>query len=233
MALPDPGRVPLAEAIEWFRARVPITPAGWRRLRTEARRRAFTVSRVASLDVILDVWRAIDQAVSQGTSLEEFQRAVTDKLERAWGGTVQNPGHRIETIYRTNVQSAYSAGRWQQQTDPDVLAARPYWMYDALLDSRTSALCRGLHGTILPADHDFWKTRYPPNHHGCRSGVRSLTEAGMRRRGGVSAAPPALAPLKGFDSLPSAGDWQPDLSKYPPKAVAAYRQLEREFDATD
>lgn len=227
MALPDPARVPFAEAVAWFRGRVPITPAGWRRLNAEAKRRAFTVSRVAALDVILDVWRAVDRAVADGTGLAEFQRDVTGKLEAAWGGTVSDPGHRVETIYRTNVQGAYAAGRKAQQTDPDVLSALPYLMYDALLDDNTSVLCRSLHGTILPADHAFWSTHYPPNHFGCRSGARSLTAAAVRRRGGVSPVP-ALAPQPGFDREP--GEWRPDLSKYPPRARAAYQQLEREFD---
>lgn len=228
---PDPGRVPLEEAISWFRARVPITPAGYQRLAAAARRRAFTVAGVTRLDLILDVWRAVDAAVAQGQPLEEFQKAVSEKLEAAWGGKVMNPGHRVETIYRTNLQGAYAAGRHQQQTDPDVVAARPYWMYDALLDSRTSSLCRSLHGTILRHDDPWWQTHYPPNHFNCRSGVRTLTEAGARRRGGVSASPPVHAAPPGFQTLPGKDDWQPDLSKYPPKAVEAYRQLEREFNA--
>lgn len=233
MALPDPGRVPFEEALAWFRARVPITPAGWRRLTRAAKRRAFTVSRVAALDIILDVFRAVDQAVAQGQSLEDFQSAIGERLENAWGGTVMHPAHRVETIYRTNLQSAYSAGRWQQQTDPDVIRARPYWMYDAVLDSQTSAICTALHGTILPHDDPFWQTRYPPNHHRCRSGVRSLTQREVDRRGGVSQAPPATPADKGFRSLPELDDWEPDLSKYPPRAQQAYRELEREFNATN
>lgn len=233
MAFPDPGRVVAEAAISWFRARVPITPAGWNRLTIEAKRRAFTVARITSLDVILDVWRGVDQALAQGQSFEEFQRTVTARLEAAWGGTVSQPAHRIETIYRTNMQSAYAAGRHAQQTDPDVLAARPYWMYDSVLDSQTSPLCTALNGTILRHDDAFWATRYPPNHHRCRSGVRSLTAREVERRGGVSTAPPTAPPAKGFNTLPGPGDWEPDLTKYPPRAQEAYRQLEKEFnDAT-
>lgn len=220
----------MTEAISWFRARVPITPAGWSRLVVTAKRRAFTVAGVTKLDVVLDVWRGIDRALEAGQGFEDFQKAVTEKLETAWGGTVNQPAHRVETIYRNNVQSAYAAGRYQQQTDPDVLAARPFWMYDSVLDSQTSALCTALNGTILRHDDPFWGTRYPPNHHRCRAGVRSLTERDVTRRGGASESPPSVLADEGWRTRPGLTDWEPDLSKYPPRAVEAYRNLETEFN---
>lgn len=226
MAWPDPeaGRVPFAEALAWFRARVPITQGRWRRLSREARRRAFRVAGVTRLDVVTSVWRAIERALADGWSLEQFQEAVSEDLLREWAGTTLNPATRLETIFRANTQAAYAAGRYAQMTDPDVLAARPYWMYDALLDSRTTELCRSLHGTILPADHPWWRSRYPPNHFGCRGGVRSLTRAGVERRGGVSPDPPALEADAGFDTLPNLTDWHPALSKYPSEVVSAYQR---------
>lgn len=223
MAWPDP-MVSALEAIAWFRARVPITPGRWRRLSAEARRRSFRVAGATRLSLVMDVWRAVERAIAQGLPYEAFEKEVGEKLVAAWGDSVTNPAHRLETIYRNNVQSAYSAGRYAQMTDPDVLRGRPFWMYDALLDNRTSELCRGLNGTILPADHDFWKTRYPPNHHNCRSGVRSLTRQGAERRGGVSAAPPVLQPAPGFRSLPGPDDWEPDLTGYPPEVVREYER---------
>ncbi len=221
MAWPDPMVDPGA-ALTWFRARVPITPGAWRRLSAATKRRAFRVAGATRLSLVTDVWRAIDRAVAQGLPYEEFEKAVGEKLVSAWGHTVTNPSHRLETIYRTNTQSAYAAGRHAQMTDPDVLRARPYWLYDSVLDSNTSALCQGLNGTLLPADHPFWVTRYPPNHMNCRSGVRSLTRSGAERRGGVTESPPVLAPAPGFDTLPSPDDWEPDLSKYPAPVARAY-----------
>lgn len=221
-------RVTLEEAINWFRARVPITRGAWNRLSRAARRQAFTVSHVARLDVVTQVWRAMDRAIADGLPLEEFQRRVAEELLEEWKGTTINPARRMELIYRQNVQNAYSAGRWQQQTDLDVLRARPFWMYDAVIDSRTTQLCQSLHGTILPVTHDFWKTRYPPNHFGCRAGVRSLTRRQAERRGGATQNVPVLAAEEGFANVPSVGDWQPDLTTYPPRVVAAYQQALQE-----
>jgi len=120
----------------------------------------------------------------------------------------------METIFRTNIQSAYAAGRLQAQTNPDVLAARPFWMYDALIDSRTSTVCRNLNGAIRPADDSWWATRYPPNHFNCRASVRSLTAAQAAARGGVTETPTLQEADDGWRRMPSFEP--PDLRDYSP-----------------
>lgn len=221
---PDLRRTPFEEAIAWFRRRLSMPARQFYQLSAASRRRAWTVSNVAKMDVVHDVWRAIDRAVTEGRSLEDFQREVKEKLMDSWVGTTINPAHRMETIYTTNVQSAFASGRYAQQTDPDVLRARPFWMYDALLDARTSDICRAMHGTILPADHVFWRANYPPNHFNCRSGVRSLTRRGAERRGGVSPQAPRAVADAGFAAAPSVEEWDPDLSKYPQRVVREYQR---------
>jgi SPP1 gp7 family putative phage head morphogenesis protein len=218
----DPQR--FEEALAWFRARVVVTPDEFRALSEEARRRAVTVSGVNQLDLVNDVVTALDKAVEQGMDFAEFRKQVGDRLERAWGDKVRDPAWRLENIYRTNVQSAYSAGRFKQQSDPDVLKARPFWLYDAVLDSNTSAICRGLNGTLLAADHPRWSEIYPPNHFGgCRSAVRSLTRAAAERRGGVTGEP-TQKPDAAFAHAPELDDYQPDLSKYPEELRVAYQR---------
>jgi SPP1 gp7 family putative phage head morphogenesis protein len=210
------------EALAWFRARVAVTPEEFRSLTETARRRAFTVSGVNQLDLINEVVAALDQAVEKGIDFAEFRELIGEKLEAAWGDDVLNPAWRLENIYRTNVQSAYSAGRYKQQTDPDVLRARPFWLYDAVLDSNTSAICRGLNGTLLPADHPRWSEIYPPNHFGgCRSAVRSLTAAAAERRGGATGEP-TQKPDAAFAHAPALDDYEPDLAKYPEELRQAY-----------
>lgn len=46
---------------------------------------------------------------------------------------------RVATICRTNVQTAYNAGRYAQQSA--MHSARPYWQYLAVLDERTRPSC--------------------------------------------------------------------------------------------
>jgi uncharacterized protein with gpF-like domain len=49
--------------------------------------------------------------------------------------------------------------------------------YSAIRDGRTSKLCRGLDGTVLPAADPFWQQWTPPNHFNCRSCVIEVWES--------------------------------------------------------
>jgi SPP1 gp7 family putative phage head morphogenesis protein len=197
------------EAIDWFRQRVPLERSEWDQLTEQARRQAFTVSGVAELDVVADVHQALLRAVEEGTSYSEFRRAVAANLTSAWG---RPQSARVRTIWQTNIQQAYSAGRYQQMTDPEMASARPYFMYDAVLDSRTSSICRNLNGTVLPQDDPFWDTHIPPLHFGCRSGLRSLTRRAAESRG-ITATPPKEPPQTGFGARPQPGEWGREWAK--------------------
>ena len=205
------------EAVLWFLARVPMTKAEWNKLSARARRRAFTVAGVAQADVLHDVFKGIDRAVAKGTGLEEFRKSVGQKLRSAWQGSVKNPAWRLETIYRTNVQHAYSAGRWAQMTDPVVTKHRPFGMFDAILDNRVTERCEELDGTILPWEE--WQKRglVPPLHFNCRSGLRSLRKSQAEKKPGWGKTPPEVASQDGFGLPPQSAEWQPDLEKYPPE----------------
>jgi len=152
------------EASKWFRNRLPVTDDDWDALSDSAKLRAFNVAGVAQLDLVQDVWSGIDEAVSDGTTLAEFRAVVGERLAAAWGGSAP---YRVETIFRTNVQSALNAGRYEQQNDPDVLAQRPLLRYSAILDSRTTEICKAAHGTVLPASDPWWHSHQPPCHHAC------------------------------------------------------------------
>ena len=80
----------------------------------------------------------------------------------------------MEVIYRTNMQNAYMAGRWQELQDNR--AAMPYLQYTAVMDNRTRPLHRELHGQVYHIDDPFWDTFYPPNGFNCRCTVTAYGE---------------------------------------------------------
>jgi SPP1 gp7 family putative phage head morphogenesis protein len=212
------------EAVRAWRNRVPVTDAEYAELDENMRERAFKVANVAQAELVTDVWRALDRAISHGTDFKDFKEAVGALLEDAWGGA--QPG-RLETIFRTNVQTAYNAGRYAQARHPAVGVRRPYWRYVAVQDSRTSDICSELDGTVLPAADEFWRTHIPPLHPNCRSTFVPLTEDEAKAEG-IEEEAPVTEPTEGFGDAPKDDDstWEPDPAQYPaPVAEILARRL--------
>ena len=157
------GPVPFDEAIEFFSGKLPMSTKEFYDLAKEARVRAFTVSDVAGMDALGDIQDSLSKALAEGQSFGDWKKGAGELLKK-WA----IDGFRAETIFRSNIQTAYQVGHYQQMTDPDVLRERPYWRYVAVMDDRTREEHAEWHGTVLPADDPWWNTHYPPNGWRCR-----------------------------------------------------------------
>lgn len=211
------------EAIKWFRNRVPMKKEEWLELDRVARKRAFTVANVAKMDTINDTLKALTKALEKGETLEQFKKRIGAKLEKAWG---EERAWHLEVIFRNNVQAAYAHGREAQMRQPDELEARPYWMFSAILDERTTRICKPIHGTVREADDKWWLTHTPPLHHNCRSMKRALTAEQAKARGVARRIPKHDDPQDGFGGADPL-DWEPDFTKYPSNLVKEYRRKRR------
>lgn len=171
--------LPIDEAIEFWRNKVQLSPRQFAQLADEAKNLAFAVSGIAKGDELTTVFEALNRAIAQGDSFGEFKKQIREIVERrGWTG---KKAWRVENIFRTNIQTAYSVGRYRQMME--VRQSRPYWQYSAVNDSRTRPTHRAMHGLVFPSDHAFWKTWYPPNGYNCRCGVVTLSKAEMEREG--------------------------------------------------
>jgi len=161
----------------------------------EANARAFVIARTARLDVQQAIRDRLRVALAQGMTEREFIRTLTPQLQRLgwWGKKIivgadgaaevvrEGSPWRLKTIYRTNVMTAYNAGRWKQQNDN--ADGRPYWMYVAVMDARTRASHAAMNGRVFRHDDPIWNTHYPPCAFNCRCRVRALTERQVQSRG--------------------------------------------------
>lgn len=227
----DPRR--FDEAVDWFRGQLPMTDAQYKSLSDAAQRRAFYVGGVNSLNFVADIYSMIESALEGDVSWEDFQTSLGDRLEQAWSLTNDIESlSRLITVFNTNVFTAYSAGRMQQQSDPELIKIRPYLKYDSVRDGRTSEVCRRLDGTILPHDDEFWDTYYPPNHFNCRGQVLTLTA--RQADGKITNNPPQVGIDKRFQKRPALEDYEPEnLDDYPDelRQIAEDRLQERDADA--
>ncbi|XPV77679.1 MAG: phage minor head protein [Desulfovibrio sp.] len=167
------------EAFKYWNSKKPVTRAEFDQLSDSARERAFVVSGLSRLDQVSSIHSAIEKAIDNGETLQSFKKRIAGTLDSAgWGGET---AHRIENIYRTNMQTAYMAGRYGSLKK--AAKTRPYWMYDAVGDRQTRPSHAVLDGKVYPADHPFWEKFYPPNGFFCRCDVISLSPRQVKARG--------------------------------------------------
>ena len=175
----DPVALPMKEAQAFWADKRIVTPEEWKDLSELARARAFSVSGVSARDMLEQVRAAITEALEQGETLADFKARFADIVEaKGWTG---KRAWRVDTIFRTNIQTAYQAGRYVQMKRAAV--TRPYWRYVSVADSRTRPSHAALHGLVYPADHSFWSTFYPPNGFRCRCTVQTLSASQVQARG--------------------------------------------------
>ena len=196
---------PLApqEAIDAFRRKGYRITFDWRDMEREEHSRDFTVTKVTTLDLLMDIREAMDRAIAEGTTLRQFEKDLTPVLqEKGWWGRqlMTDPltgeerevqlgsPRRLRTIYDTNLRMSYAAGRWQQI---EAMAARRPWLrYVAILDDRTRDQHRDWHNTVLRWDDPWWDHHAPPNGWNCRCTIQQLSDADLVRMGLRPSEPP-------------------------------------------
>jgi len=184
------------EAIDYFRKKGYTTTFDHREMMGEAHAYSFTVAKAMQRDVLQDIRAAMDDAIANGTTLDEFKKRLRPTLqEKGWWGrqTMVDPltgkerevqlgsSRRLRTIFETNMRSAYAAGRWEavQRTKK----ALPYLRYITVEDSNVRPEHRAWHNVVKHVDDPFWDQHYPPNGWGCRCTVQQLGEEDLKRLG--------------------------------------------------
>ncbi|MGQ2942700.1 MAG: phage minor head protein [Blastomonas fulva] len=211
MAEDTPPQLLPEEAIAFFRAKGIAFGFDWRDVWQEEHAKAFTVAKAMSRDLIEDIRQAVDDALTKGTTLATFRAELTPLLmARGWWGrsletdpltgeqrVVQlgSPA-RLRTIFDTNLRSAYAAGRWERiERQKKVF---PFLIYESVKDGRERPEHGAWHKTILPVDHPWWDTHYPPCGWNCRCTARPVNQRMLDRRGETVTEQPVRFPARDY-----------------------------------
>lgn len=218
---------PPKEAFQFWKEKVPMNWTTFSTLAEDERVRAFVISGMAKGDMLTAMHKSIEKALEEGQSMGKWKRNVNTLFEKNGWDKLQ--GWRLDNIFRTNIQTAYSIGRYNQMMR--VVESRPYWRYSAINDSRTRLAHAALHGRVVRADDPFWDVMFPPNGYRCRCTVTSLSERDLERKGynveNIKPGDPLEipdGPQKGrvvnampdpnFDTNAAKTYWKADLGRY-------------------
>ncbi len=193
------------QALKFFRAKGYRTSFAWQDVWQAEHETAFTVAKMMDLDMLKDVRTAVDKALAEGQTFQEFRKNIEPALfDAGWWGRKEMADpltgeikevqlgsvRRLRTIFRVNMQTSYAAGHWAQIEDNK--ADAPFLMYDAVDDGRTRPEHRSWDGKVLRADDPWWEAHTPPNGWNCRCSVIQLSASDLKRMGksGPDEAPP-------------------------------------------
>ena len=138
------------------------------------RRQAVSIAGLAEIEQVRYVLAQVNSALINGQSFEDFQRNVNLV-------DIDLPRYRLKTIYQTNIQSAYSHGRWiRQQEDKK---NKPYLMYVTKNDSLVRPEHQILNRIVRPIGDVFWFYNTPPLDYNCRCRTRGVTPEEAERMG--------------------------------------------------
>lgn len=105
---------------------------------------------------------------------------------------------RLETIIRTNMFEAINEARYNAFTDPELGGFVTGFTYSAILDSRTTEVCRHMNGRTYTAEQWEQELRpwVPPNHFNCRSLLVPVTTLDTDVE--ITDGLPSIDPQEGF-----------------------------------
>lgn len=111
------------EAVDYFKGRVPVTADVFYKIAEQYRGLAFTVSGYTKAQILKRFYDELLAALEDGNTLSEFRSRMNEFL-KGEGYEGLDP-LQADLIFRTNIQTAYNVGHYEQMTDPGVMKLRP------------------------------------------------------------------------------------------------------------
>jgi SPP1 gp7 family putative phage head morphogenesis protein len=174
--------IPFREAISDFKRRVPeLAETAEAVSEAYMNRHAFACARSADLFVTQRVQEKLVDARNLGWTMEKAIATISGEAED-WTNAY------AETVYRTNVHTAYAAGEREQAMDPVAVAVLPAWTYEAVGDVDTRPNHFAANGMIAAKRDNIWQTWYPPNGYNCRCSVREMDVYELEEQGRLTSS---------------------------------------------
>lgn len=189
-----------------------MTKDEWNALEKKLHFRAFTVAKLGTAETVEVARQQLLGVLEDGGNYADLWERINQTLDI--DPTKLTPRY-WETVFRTNTQSAYTAGKLQKYEGTGAVA----YQLMVIEDSRTSRICRHLltqsgYGVALPVGHSFWqKYGFPPYHFNCRTSICPIYSSQVAKPGFIVEDIPMnhftkFKPQEGFGGNPlDNGNW--------------------------
>ena len=184
------------KAIAFLKARADLTDDELRGLRDQFDANALTVLHTAEAAAEAKLQAAIVESVQEGVHVREGVKKLRSAFEAA--GLEPSNSFQLETIFRTQTQLAYNAGRWTADQDPAIQEILWGYEYNTVGDDRVRPAHAALDGFRAAKGDPIWTTLWPPNGFNCRcTTIRIFTDDPWPER--VTKLPPTTIDVDGKD----------------------------------
>ncbi len=158
----------------------------------QAARVSASVAQLATDFSVLAEATLHDQALQAIQMAEDAAVEFSDFEPESFAIGFDEDGAMAKAIVEPDLTIGYQQAR---RKDYILTPGMDFLRFTAVLDNRTTEICRSLDGTMLSKDNDFWKTHSPPLHANCRS---TLVGYSARDAGKI-----------GISSVPQRGQYVP------------------------
>lgn len=194
--------LPWSDAIEAFKARGLVKDSDFETLLGDYAQRSAVARKLMLDQVQSEVMRHLTDAIAEGDTFDQFAGKV-DELTDSLGLARGKPTY-LQMVFRTNVQSAYGAGRYKAMRNPVIARTRPFVQYRTVGDVRVRDEHAVLDGHVFAVDDPVWQRIAPPNGFNCRCSMVTLSNAQALGLPVSTAIPDGYIPTPGFDQPPTA-----------------------------
>lgn len=179
--------VPFERQIAYFGKKINLPTDSYADVSAMMHDYAFVVAGANTAEMVADFRRAMDRAITEGQSFDEFKKHYKDIAKRH---QFDDSNHRAKLIYTTNLYASYNHGRYEQQSRlRDVL---PYWQYQHNDNANPRLHHKALDGVVYRADDPWWQSYYPPRGYNCHCTVRAYDDKDLERYGLTVSTPPPI-----------------------------------------
>ena len=147
--------------------------------------RAVVFARSAEASVTKAVQKVIVELMRAGSDEVEAGRRIMKAANDARKRSKRWTEAYARTVFRNNVNTAVTAGRFRQTKDPAIKAILPAKQFNAVIDDVTRDNHYAADGLIWSVDNPIWQYMAPPIGHNCRCSVRDVGVPELRRMGRI------------------------------------------------